>query len=39
MCQTPIAAQLPIDGEQGNRRALEMFALEDYRSGERANCD
>jgi len=30
----PIAAQLHLDGEQGNRRALEMFALEGYRAGE-----
>jgi predicted HTH domain antitoxin len=30
----PIAVQLHLDGEQGNRRALEMFALEGYRSGE-----
>jgi predicted HTH domain antitoxin len=29
-----IAAQLHLDGEQGNRRALEMFALEGYRAGE-----
>jgi hypothetical protein len=30
----PIAAQLHLDGEQGNHRALEMFALEGYRAGE-----
>ncbi len=30
----PIAAQLHLDGEQGTRRALEMFALEGYRAGE-----
>jgi len=30
----PIAKQLHLDGEQGGRRALEMFALEGYRSGE-----
>ena len=30
----PIAAQLHLDGENGNHRALEMFALEGYRSGE-----
>ena len=30
----PIAKQLHLDGEQGNRRALEMFALEGYRAGE-----
>jgi predicted HTH domain antitoxin len=30
----PIAKQLHLDGEQGNRRALEMFALEGYRNGE-----
>ena len=30
----PIAAQLHLDGEQGNGRALEMFALEGYRAGE-----
>lgn len=30
----PIAAQLHLDGERGNRRALEMFALEGYRAGE-----
>ena len=30
----PIAKQLRLDGEQGNRRALEMFALEGYRAGE-----
>lgn len=30
----PIAAQLHLDGEGGQRRALEMFALEGYRSGE-----
>lgn len=30
----PIARQLHLDGEQGSRRALEMFALEGYRSGE-----
>jgi predicted HTH domain antitoxin len=30
----PIAAQLRLDGEHGNRRALEMFALEGYRAGE-----
>jgi predicted HTH domain antitoxin len=29
-----IATQLHLNGEQGNRRALEMFALEGYRSGE-----
>jgi predicted HTH domain antitoxin len=29
-----IAEQLRLDGEQGNRRALEMFALEGYRAGE-----
>jgi predicted HTH domain antitoxin len=29
-----IAAQLHLDGEQGARRALEMFALEGYRAGE-----
>lgn len=29
-----IARQLGLDGEQGNRRALEVFALEGYRSGE-----
>lgn len=29
-----IAQQLHLDGEQGTRRALEMFALEGYRSGE-----
>lgn len=29
-----IAKQLHLDGEQGGRRALEMFALEGYRSGE-----
>lgn len=30
----PIAKQLHLDGERGSRRALEMFALEGYRSGE-----
>ena len=30
----PIAAQLHLDGADGQRRALEMFALEGYRSGE-----
>ena len=30
----PIAKQLRLDGEQGKRRALEMFALEGYRNGE-----
>jgi hypothetical protein len=30
----PIAKQLHLDGEQGSRRALEMFALAGYRSGE-----
>lgn len=30
----PIAKQLHLDGEQGSRRALEIFALEGYRSGE-----
>ncbi len=30
----PIAKQLHLDGEQGNRRALEIFALEGYRNGE-----
>lgn len=29
-----IATQLQLNGEQGNRRALEMFALEGYRAGE-----
>ena len=29
-----IAAQLHLDGERGNRRALEIFAVEGYRSGE-----
>jgi predicted HTH domain antitoxin len=29
----PIAKQLHLDGSQGSRRALEMFALEGYRSG------
>jgi len=29
-----IATQLRLSGEQGNRRALEMFALEGYRAGE-----
>lgn len=29
-----IAAQLHLDGERGNRRALEMLALEGYRAGE-----
>ena len=29
-----IATQLHLDGEQGNRRALEMLALEGYRAGE-----
>jgi predicted HTH domain antitoxin len=29
-----IATQLHLNGEQGNRRALEMFALEGYRAGE-----
>jgi hypothetical protein len=29
----PIAKQLHLDGEQGNRRALEIFALEGYRTG------
>jgi predicted HTH domain antitoxin len=29
-----IATQLHLDGEQGARRALEMFALEGYRAGE-----
>jgi hypothetical protein len=29
-----IAAQLQLNGEGGGRRALEMFALEGYRSGE-----
>jgi len=29
-----IATQLHLDGEQGVRRALEMFALEGYRAGE-----
>jgi predicted HTH domain antitoxin len=29
-----IATQLHLDGEQGNRRALEMLALEGYRTGE-----
>lgn len=30
----PIARLLHLDGERGSRRALEMFALEGYRSGE-----
>jgi predicted HTH domain antitoxin len=30
----PIAKQLHLDGEHGNRRALEIFALEGYRNGE-----
>jgi predicted HTH domain antitoxin len=30
----PIAKLLHLDGEEGNRRALEMFALEGYRNGE-----
>jgi predicted HTH domain antitoxin len=29
-----IAAQLHLDGKQGQRRALEMLALEGYRAGE-----
>ncbi len=29
-----IATQLHLNGEQGHRRALEMFALEGYRAGE-----
>jgi predicted HTH domain antitoxin len=29
-----IAAQLRLDGERGTRRALEIFAVEGYRSGE-----
>jgi predicted HTH domain antitoxin len=29
-----IAAQLNLAGEKGQRRALEMFALEGYRSGQ-----
>ena len=29
-----IAKQLHLDGPQSNRRALEMFALEGYRSNE-----
>jgi predicted HTH domain antitoxin len=29
-----IAAQLRLDGERGSQRALEMLALEGYRSGE-----
>jgi len=30
----PIAKQLHLDGAQGNRRALEIFALDGYRNGE-----
>ncbi len=30
----PIAKQLHFDGERGSRRALEIFALDGYRSGE-----
>lgn len=30
----PIAKQLHLDGEQGTRRALEIFALDGYRNGE-----
>ncbi len=30
----PIAMQLHLDGEQGQRRALMMFALEGYRGGD-----
>ena len=30
----PIARQLHLDGAQGNQRALEIFALEGYRSGD-----
>lgn len=30
----PIARQLHLDGMEGGRRALEMFALEGYRAGE-----
>jgi predicted HTH domain antitoxin len=30
----PIAHSLRLDGPQSKRRALEMFALEGYRSGE-----
>ena len=30
----PIAKQLHLDGEQGNRRALKIFAIEGYRTGE-----
>lgn len=30
----PIAHQLRLDGPQAGKRALEMFALEGYRSGE-----
>lgn len=30
----PIAKQLHLDGEQGGRRALEILALDGYRSGE-----
>jgi hypothetical protein len=30
----PIAKQLRLDGEQGSQRALEMLALEGYRSVE-----
>ena len=29
-----IAKQLHLDGEQRNRRALEIFALDGYRNGE-----
>jgi predicted HTH domain antitoxin len=34
MMPDSIATQLHLDGEQGNRRALEMLALEGYRAGE-----
>jgi predicted HTH domain antitoxin len=30
----PLAKQLHLDGEQGNKRALEMVALEGYRTGD-----
>jgi len=30
----PIARQMNLDGAEGSRRALEMFAIEGYRSGQ-----
>jgi hypothetical protein len=30
----PIARQMHLDGAEGGRRALEMFAIEGYRSGQ-----